>query len=589
MLLRQRLILSLSALLVLGFLTTSLASYYVSRSSLRSKIITNDLPLTSDNIYSEIQRDLLRPIFISSLMANDTFLRDWVLNGEKEVDEISKYLREIKDKYHTCASFFVSEKSKNYYYGDGILKMVREEEPRDRWYFRVRLMKPDYEINVDPDLANKDTVTIFINHKVFDYNGGILGATGVGLRISAVKQLIESYHSKYKRTIYFVSSEGDVVLQSAAQGAGAVGNIKNMPGVSEVADMVLSGKSDQHAYVRDGRNIYLNTRFIPELNWFLLVEQGDSQISGSIFSTLILNLVICGMITLVVILLTRMTINSYQNKLEVVMKADLELKSINQGQQREIESQHLELLEKNTALARLNSSKDKLFSIIAHDLRTPIGNITQLLELLSDAFASGSRNEATELLRRLKDSSESAFKLLENLFDWARNQITETSYTPREVNLKWLLLECVDSQHFAAEAKGIMVEVRCDEGVNAWADGNMVKAIVRNLISNAIKFTPERGWIRVAAVLAQGKVCVSVQDSGMGIERERLATIFDFSQNKNTSGTNGESGTGLGLSLCKDLVVRNNGELLVDSEVGKGSTFSFTLPVAASSAAGVCS
>src|SRR5690606_29141218 len=141
----------LSLLLVAGFLSTSLVGYFVSVSELREHIVSKELPLTGDTIYSEIQRDLLQPIFISSLMANDTFLKDWMLSGEPDEARAVAYLKEIKDKYHTYSSFLVSEKTRRYYYGEGILKTVAETEPRDEWYFRIRDLKADYEINVDKD------------------------------------------------------------------------------------------------------------------------------------------------------------------------------------------------------------------------------------------------------------------------------------------------------------------------------------------------------------------------------------------------------------------------------------------------------
>ena len=137
---KNRLILIISFLLVAGFAITSLGRSYVSRTSLRFQITQNQLPLTSDNIYSEIQRDLLRPVFISSLMAADTFLRDWVIHGETDTTEITRYLKEIQDKYHTFTSFFVSERTRIYYHANGILKKVSPDEPRDAWYFRVRKM-----------------------------------------------------------------------------------------------------------------------------------------------------------------------------------------------------------------------------------------------------------------------------------------------------------------------------------------------------------------------------------------------------------------------------------------------------------------
>jgi hypothetical protein len=123
--------------------------------------------------------------------------------ANKNQGEISQYLKEIQHRYQTFTSFLVSEKTRNYYHGDGILKQVRADEERDRWYFRVRDMQPDYEINIDPDQANKDALTIFINHRVFDYQGRLIGVTGVGLSVSAVKDIIELYQRKYRRTIYF--------------------------------------------------------------------------------------------------------------------------------------------------------------------------------------------------------------------------------------------------------------------------------------------------------------------------------------------------------------------------------------------------
>ena len=207
-----RLILIITLLLAAGFLATSLASYYVARAALRSEIARNELPLTSDSIYSEIRHDLLRPVFISSLMATDTFLRDWVIGGEIDKDRIVKYLKEIQVKHGTYTSFFVSEKSRIYYHADGILKKVSPDEARDRWYFRVREMADDYEINVDPDMANQDAMTIFVNYRVYDYDHHYIGATGVGLTVGAVKALIKTYQERYNRTIYFVDRQGVVKL-----------------------------------------------------------------------------------------------------------------------------------------------------------------------------------------------------------------------------------------------------------------------------------------------------------------------------------------------------------------------------------------
>lgn len=332
---KTRLLLQVSFFLIGGFLTTSVVSYVMARSSVRDQIVQSALPLTSDNVYSEIQRDLLKPIFLSSLMANDTFLRDWIIQGEKNEPEIRRYLKEMMVKYNTFTSFFVSEKTRIYYHADGILKTIKEDEPRDAWYFRVRQLTEDYEINVDPDMANQDALTIFINHRVFDYDGNYMGAIGVGLTIRAVLDLIADYQEKYKSNIYFVDAKGQIILHNADLPEG-VSNIKMLVGSDTVLSSVLASDTDRLQYKRKGQVAHLHTRFVPELNWYLLVEQMEGQAVSSIFDTLIVNLVVCVLITGVVIALTAFTIHSYQKT--------------TQQQQAEIEEQHQELSEKNTRL-----------------------------------------------------------------------------------------------------------------------------------------------------------------------------------------------------------------------------------------------
>ncbi|SDU21328.1 sensor domain-containing diguanylate cyclase [Desulfobacula phenolica] len=318
---KNKLMLMISLLLIIGFGATSLASYFVSRSSLRDQIVGRELPLTSDNIYSEIQRDLLRTIFISSLMANDTFLRDWVIKGEEDEQQIVRYLQEIRNKYNAVTSFFVSEQTRIYYQAKGILKKVQENQQRDIWYFRVRALTSDYEINIDPDMANNDSMTIFINFKVFDYDKKFIGATGVGLKVSAVKELIKKYQKDYDRQIYFTDKQGNITLH----GSNLINPdkpITRMKEISPIADEILSKSSGCFKYKRDGKTVHLNTRYIPEFDWYLLVEQTEEKAIKQILHTLLINLAICALITSVVLVLTNLTISSYQGRLEKMATID---------------------------------------------------------------------------------------------------------------------------------------------------------------------------------------------------------------------------------------------------------------------------
>ncbi len=318
---QQRLILILSVLLVTGFVATSLASFFVSRASLREQISQSTLPLTSDNIYSEVQRDLLVPVQISSLMATDTFVRDWVLAGERNTSQIINYLDDIQVRYGTFTSFFVSEKTRNYYQAEGILKRVDPDEPRDEWYFRVRKMEGDFEINVDRDMAHQDAMTIFVNYRVFDYEGTYIGATGVGLAMTAVIRLIENYQEKYGRIIYFVDSQGTITLHGSSFPQDVTG-IRQIPGMDEVFDKVVTAESRSLTCRRGGHTIYLNTRFIPEFDWYLIVEQSDVAMMRGILKTLFLNLSICLFITLIVLTVTGVTVSTYQKRMDELATTD---------------------------------------------------------------------------------------------------------------------------------------------------------------------------------------------------------------------------------------------------------------------------
>ncbi len=322
---QRYLVLALLLLLGSGFLATSLVSYYASLASIRSSIVDTELPLTSDNVYSEIQKDLVRPILISSMMSRDTFVRDWVLSGEQDVDQVTRYLAEVQGHYGAFTSFFISEKTRRYYQAKGLLKTVSETEPRDVWYFRVRDMHAPYEINVDVDMANQDRLTFFINYKVTDYNGNFIGATGVGLTVDAVVKLIDTYQQRYDRSVYFVDTHGKIVLTGATGGplGAKVGqSLKDVPGLEELQDKLPKPQSGTFNYQEHGRGHFLNVRYIPELNWYLFVDKHENGALAAIRKTLYLNLLICLVVTGLVLFLVNFVLHRYQARIAALATTD---------------------------------------------------------------------------------------------------------------------------------------------------------------------------------------------------------------------------------------------------------------------------
>lgn len=317
---KSRFVILLSSLLLLGFVITCFVSYYVARDSLSSQIAETALPLTSDNVYSEIQRDLLRPIFISSLMAHDTFVRDWAISGEQDEEAIVRYLSEIQRKYGAVTSFFISERTRKYYHPNGVLKVVNENDQLDKWYFRVQKIPNEYEINVDPDTADRQSMTIFINYKVFDYSQRYIGATGIGLAVEAVKELIKTYQNRYGRRIYFIDRQGNITLRSSDKVF--PDNIRMMPALSQYATQILTAPGNSLQYKENGKTIYFNSRYVPEFGWYLIVEQEEISAQNRILMTLLMNLGISIVVTAIVLFVVNLTIGKYQNKLEEMATTD---------------------------------------------------------------------------------------------------------------------------------------------------------------------------------------------------------------------------------------------------------------------------
>ena len=230
-------------------------------------------------------------------------------------------------------------------------------------------------------------------------------------------------------------------------------------------------------------------------------------------------------------------------------------------------------------LNELNQTKDKLFSIIAHDLRGPIGNTSSFLEVLTENEGEFTKEQLLENLILLKDSSKATFKLLENLLTWARTQKGEIEFNPVPNDLFKVVQSNIDLFASNAENKKILILNNLDQNLIFSFDSDMINTVVRNLINNAIKYTREEGQITISAKKVDIKIEISVNDTGIGIDSETAKKLFtsDLKPNKK-EGTKGEKGTGLGLILCKEFVLKHNGNIWAESELGKGSTFSFTLP-----------
>ena len=312
---KKRVLFVIGAILLVGMLGTSLSSFFVSRASIRTQLTDNTLPLVGDTIYSEIQRDLLRPVFISSLMASNTFVHDWVNNGERDVGTMSRYLDKIRAEYGTSTVFFVSESTQNYYHPTGLLQRLSTADENDAWYYRLRDMQTAFEINVDLDAANRNELAVFVNYKVLGLAGEFIGAIGVGLDITSVTQLVNNYNQTFNRVVYFVDKSGEIQLDDSPHGG--LTDVHQVQGLSKLMSTVLSSEEQQVLQYSSGAGeVFLNTRYIEELDWYLMVEQREHKMLAPITKTLLFNLAISLVIAAVILALAHRVLFSYQKDLE---------------------------------------------------------------------------------------------------------------------------------------------------------------------------------------------------------------------------------------------------------------------------------
>jgi signal transduction histidine kinase/Tfp pilus assembly protein PilF len=242
-----------------------------------------------------------------------------------------------------------------------------------------------------------------------------------------------------------------------------------------------------------------------------------------------------------------------------------------------LEVAHAAVQEKNGALLELNATKDKFFSIISHDLKGPLNSLTSFSGLLINHSDSLSKDEIKMLAQDLDKSLKNLFALLENLLEWSRSQTGNIQFTPEIFDLNAVLESNKALLDAQASNKQITIVNRCSTQLPVRADKNSITTVIRNLLSNAIKFTPPGGTIALDARAEGGEIKVSVSDTGVGMPVEVVQKLFRIDTKHSTKGTANEKGTGLGLILCKEFVEKNGGSIGVESEVGKGSTFYFTL------------
>lgn len=233
----------------------------------------------------------------------------------------------------------------------------------------------------------------------------------------------------------------------------------------------------------------------------------------------------------------------------------------------------------NAELVESNAAKDKLFSIISHDLRSPLSGLMGILDILNSSYDSIQESERREIIANAAVVSRTTYTLIENLLEWSRIQTGKIKCIPENLNLIYLVNNAVSVYSNNLKNKSLVLKIDVRPDLYVFADKTITETILRNLISNAIKFSYSEGTINISTVTEEDFIIIQIKDSGIGMDEKKISELFHFGSGYSTRGTANESGTGLGLVICKELVEMQGGKMWVESKKDKGSVFYFSIPI----------
>jgi diguanylate cyclase (GGDEF)-like protein len=275
---RYRPVIVLGPLLLASYLGLTAFNYLSAQSALRDEVTGSSLPLLRENIYSEIQKDLGPALSIASAMAHDSFLVDWIGAGERDLPAIVRYLDRIRLEYGYVSTFFVSAATGRYYHFRGVNKVIGPDDPHDVWYYGFVASGEPYALDVDSDEAADNRLTIFVNYRVQDAAGRLLGVTGVGLEMQGFSEFLRAKQAQYLRTIYLVDSAGLIQAHSEPE-AIQTRDLGQESGIGESARKLLVKQADpiDAAFPTPRGIVLLSARYLPELDWYLIVQQTEAS------------------------------------------------------------------------------------------------------------------------------------------------------------------------------------------------------------------------------------------------------------------------------------------------------------------------
>ena len=511
--------------------------------------------MLSYRIYDQISGSLNEPIVVARTMACDDFLDSFLENEsamseEESIRIMQKYLKELKDGLSYDSAFLVSEKSRRYYTYEGLNKIVdSENDSHDIWYSLFVEKDTAYDLDVDSDEMNHNQWTVFVNARIEDENGDLLGVCGVGVQMTNLQELFLECEKEYGVKINLVDNKGMVQVDTQDI------NIENAWIITEAL-----GRKETDEYHTEtlATGEFVVTKYVEYLGWYLVVQSSPTSISRQFIHVIVLNV---SMFLLVMVVLFFM------------------IAAILKRTKKEREDRERLLLVSERALAA-SEAKSSFLSSMSHEIRTPINTVLGMNEMI---LRETEDEKILEYSSNINNAGRTLLSLINSILDFSKIEEGKMEIIPIAYDTASMINNLIVSVSERAREKGLEFQTDIDENLPCRMVGDDVRIsqVIMNILTNAVKYTKE-GFIKLTIkVSSKGEdrieIYVAVEDSGIGIKEEDLPRLFESFERLDEVKNRSIEGTGLGMAIVSNLLRMMNSRIQVKSEYGKGSIFFFTI------------
>ncbi|MGN1338900.1 MAG: ATP-binding protein, partial [Oscillospiraceae bacterium] len=557
---KRNILLQTLILIIISFVLSTL----ISVNSLNTVIEGNNEEMSkvlTSNIYDSINNMLIEPINVAQTMSYDYFMINLLENedfpGDME-DELISYLRTISGSMNYSSAFIVSEKSRTYYTQEGFNKIVSPEtDTHDVWYSLFVDGGKKYDFDVDTDEVHNNAWTVFVNSRIENESGELLGVCGVSVVMTELQDMLCEYEKNYNIKINLVNQDGLVQIDTDSI------NIEN---VTLYIDTNTENGGMDYVYHQNKNGGYSVSKYVENLGWYLVVLsdcEADDQVYADMIS---MNIVIFVIILTVCVLMVSSSIIS--DKKRMVEYA------------REKEQYAKEQEELKAQAEEANKAKGNFLANMSHEIRTPINAVLGMNEMI---MRESNEEQIIEYASSIQSAGRTLLSIINDILDFSKIESGKMEIVPVSYDVSSLVNDIVNMIKIRAEKKNLEFIYEIDENIPSvlFGDDVRIRQVITNILTNAIKYT-EKGYVRFRiSVAATGnesvRLDVSVTDTGIGIRKEDMENLFASFQRLDPERNRSIEGTGLGIPIVQRLLELMGSRLMVSSVYGSGSTFSFEL------------